>query len=526
MAHDLTLIVKGNVITMVNSRPRAEAIGVKDGKIVSVGPASEVEKGAGKSTQLLDLKDKTILPGFIDSHTHPIQTGMARLGVELSSVKSVAETLEKITQRAKITPPDKLIFCPGYNRFMVEEKRFPSKEELDAISTRHPIVVQHFDAHFCMLNSPALKLLGFSADMEGVVTDSSRELTGLVEDPASGHIIEEIESSSNDDEIMEIMMAVAREALEAGITTIHAKEPIKNAELIQKNKDRLPVRTRPMLFFIPIFKDEGVLDQVINSNAFGERACVAIIGDGSVDARTGALFEPYTDDPTALGMLYYSDDELYRFVEKAHLAGLQVSIHAESDRSIEQAISTYEKVLEKHPRKDHRHRIEHFEMPIWDHIKRVARAGVVLAMQPMFIPVGGGPNLEYYRALFGEERIKRYQPLRSILNECILVSGGSDSPITRMNPLGGIQVCLTHPIKEQRIELYEALKIFTINGAKIGFEEKLKGSIEEGKLADFVVLSEDPNRVPHDKIGNIGVEMTIVGGKVVYKREADTAHSH
>jgi predicted amidohydrolase YtcJ len=112
------------------------------------------------------------------------------------------------------------------------------------------------------------------------------------------------------------------------------------------------------------------------------------------------------------------------------------------------------------------------------------------------------------------------------LNECILVSGGSDSPITRMNPLGGIQVCLTHPIKEQRIELYEALKIFTINGAKIGFEEKLKGSIEEGKLADFVVLSEDPNRVPHDKIGNIGVEMTIVGGKVVYKREADTAHSH
>jgi predicted amidohydrolase YtcJ len=517
MAQDLALIIKGNVITMANSRPRAEAIGVKDGKIVSVGSAGEVEKNAGKSTQLLDLKDKTILPGFIDSHTHPIQTGMARLGVELSSVKSVAETLEKITQRAKRTPPDKLIFCPGYNRFMVKEKRFPSKEELDAISTRHPIVVQHFDAHFCMLNSPALKLLGFSAGQEGVATDSRGEPTGLVEDPASAHIIVEIEGSSNDDDIIEAVMVVAREALEVGITTVHAKESIKNAKLILKNKERLPVRTRPMLFFLPLFKDEGVLDQVINSDTFGEGDCVAVIADGSVDAHTGAMFEPYSDEPTALGMLYYSDEEMYRFVEKAHLAGLQVSIHAESDRSIEQALSTYEKVLEKYPRKDHRHRIEHFEMPIGDHIKRVAQAGVVLAMQPMFLTVGGS-NLKYYRGLFGEERIKRCHPFRSILNEGILVSGGSDSPVTRMNPLGGIQACVTHPIKEQRIELYEALKIFTINGAKIGFEEELKGSIEEGKLADFVVLSEDPNRVSHDKIGDIGVEMTIVGGKVVYKR--------
>jgi hypothetical protein len=322
---------------------------------------------------------------------------------------------------------------------------------------------------------------------------------------------------------MEAIMAVAREALEVGITTIHTKEAVKNAKLIMKNKERLPVRTRPMLFF-PLLKDEGDLDQVINTDAFGERACVAIIGDGSIDAHTGAMFEPYTDDPTTLGMLYYSDDELYRFVEKAHLAGLQVSIHAESDRSIEQAIATYEKVLEKHHRRDHRHRIEHFEMPAWEHIKRAARAGIALAMQPMFITIAGGPNLEYYRTLFGEERIKRFHPFRSILNEGILVSGGSDSPVTRMNPLGGIQACLTHSNKEQRIELYEALKLFTINGAKIGFEEKLKGSIEEGKLADFVVLSEDPHRVAHDKIGSIDVEMTIVGGKVVYKR-GDTAHS-
>jgi predicted amidohydrolase YtcJ len=215
----------------------------------------------------------------------------------------------------------------------------------------------------------------------------------------------------------------------------------------------------------------------------------------------------------------YSDDELYQFVEKAHKTGLQISIHAESDRSISQVLWAYQKVLEKYPLKDHRHRIEHFEVPTKKLINRVARLGVALAMQPMFIKVCEGPNLDYYRTLLGDLRVKRTHPFRSILDEGILVSGGSDAPVTRMNPLGGIQACVTHPNNEQRIDVYEAIELFTINGAKIGFEEELKGSIEAGKLADFVVLSDDPYRVPHEKIGNIEVDMTIVGGKVVYEKE-------
>jgi predicted amidohydrolase YtcJ len=522
MAHELDLIIKGNVITMANSRPRAEAIGVKDGKIVSVGSSSEVEKSAGKSTQLLDVKDKTILPGFIDSHTHSISTGVDRLGVALSSVKSIAETLKKITQRAKTPTPDKWIFCPGYNRFVVKEKRFPTKKELDAISAGHPIAIQHYDTHFFMLNSLALKLLGLSADMEGVTTDSKGEPTGLVEDPVSTELWYKIVGLADDHERLEAVTAVAREAFEVGITSIHAKENLHDVNLILKNKERLPIRIKPLPFFYPLREED--LDQVIKAGIPGDRVCVATYADGSIEGHTAALFEPYTDEPTALGMLYYSDEELYRFVEKAHLAGLQVSIHAESDRSIEQAIATYEKVLEKYPRQDHRHRIEHFEMPAWEHIKRAAKAGIALAMQPMFITVCEGPDLEYYRTLLGAERVKRTHPFRSILDEGILVSGGSDSPVTRMNPLGGIQACLTHPNKEQRIELHEALKLFTINGAKIGFEEKLKGSIEEGKLADFAVLAEDPHRVAHDNVGSIAVELTIVGGKVVHTK-GNTAHS-
>jgi predicted amidohydrolase YtcJ len=517
MVKNLDLIVKGNVITVDNQKPRAVAIGVKSGKIASVGTASEVEAGTRKATRVLDLKGKTVLPGFIDSHAHPMGTGKNRLGVDLSSVKTVAEALKKIRQRVEKTPPGNLIFCPDYNRLYVVGKRYPTKKELDDVSTRHPIWIQHYDGHFSMVNSLALKMLGFKAGMEGVETDDRDELTGLIQDPASPRPLSSGDNFADEAEAMEALMLVTKEAASVGITTLFAKEGLENAEFIMKNIKKIPVRIHPMVF--PGF-GAATLDDVINSKYLGDHICVCNITDGSVEGRTAALYEPYTDDPTTLGMLYHTDDELYGFVEKVHTAGCQISIHAESDRAIDQVLWAYEKVLEKYPRQDHRHRIEHFEVPTKKQIKRVARLGVALAMQPMFITVCEGPNLDYYRALLGDERVKRTHPFRSILDEGILVSGGSDTPVTKMNPLGGMQACVNHPTKEQRIDVYEAIEMFTVNGAKIGLEEDIKGSIEPGKLADFVVLSDDLYHVHREKIGDIKVEMTIMGGKIVYERKA------
>jgi predicted amidohydrolase YtcJ len=515
MTNNLDLIVKGNIITVVNQKPRAEAIGIKDEKIVSVGTVGGIEAGAGKGTKVLDLTGKAVLPGFIDSHAHPMGTGKNRLGVDLSSVKTVGEALEKIQERVKKTPEGKLVFCPDYNRQRVAEKRYPSRQELDEISTKHPIWIQHFDGHYSQLNSMAIDLLHLEAGMEGVESDSKGELTGLIMDPASAWPLSNGDRLSNDVERMEALKLVTNEAASAGITTLFAKEGLENAEFIMKNVKKLPVHIHPMVF--PGF-GAASLNDVINSKFLGEHICICNLSDGSHEGRTAAMYEPYADDPTTLGMLHHTDEELYKFVEKVHKAGCQISIHAESDRSIDQVLGAYEQVLEKYPRKDHRHRIEHFETVTMKQIKRVARLGVALGMQPMFIPVAEGPNLKYYRSLIGDERVKRTAVYRSILNEEILVSGGSDTPVTRVNPLGGIHVLVNHPLKEQRIDVYEAIEVFTINGAKIGFEEDIKGSIEPGKLADFVVLSDDPYRMPREKIGDIKVEMTIVGGKVVYQR--------
>ncbi len=164
MANGLDLIIKGNIITVVNQKPRAEAIGIKNEKIVSVGTVKEVEEGAGKNTEVLDLKGKTILPGFMDSHAHAMGTGKNRLGVDLSSVKTVKEALEKITGKSKEdTAEGNLVYCPEYNRQHVTEKRYPTRKELDNISTKHPIWIQHYDGHFSQVNSMALNILGYAA---------------------------------------------------------------------------------------------------------------------------------------------------------------------------------------------------------------------------------------------------------------------------------------------------------------------------------------------------------------------------
>jgi hypothetical protein len=439
------------------------------------------------------------------------------MGVDLSSVTSISETLDKVKQRVKTTPAGKWVFCPAYNRLYVKEKRFPTLQELDDISTKHLISIQHVDGHFSQLNTAALNILKLEAGMAGVVTGLDGKPTGLIEDPASGKTLEIIGALTNDTERMAALKLVTEEAASVGITTLFAKEPLESVDFILKNIKNIPVRIRPMI----MGATRGILalEKIMKADFLGDHVCVATAADGSIEAHTAALFEPYTNAPETLGMLVFSDDELYNFVERSHIAGFQISIHAESERCIEQVLWAYEKVLEKYPRKDHRHRIEHYEVPSMRQIKRTARLGVIAAMQPTFIPFCEGPNLEYYRAILGEERLKKANAFRSILDEGIIISGGSDTPVTRMNPLLGIHTCVNHPLKEQRINVYEAIEMFTINGAITGFEENIKGNILPGKLADFVVLSSDLYRVPKEKIKDIKVEMTIVGGKVVYKKE-------
>ncbi|CAB1060067.1 hypothetical protein D1BOALGB6SA_4832 [Olavius sp. associated proteobacterium Delta 1] len=515
MTDFLDMIIEGNILTMSDAQPRVAAVGVSNGMIAIVGDQAEVEKKAGKNTQHLALKDKTVIPGFIETHMHPTEVGNVLLNVDLTAATSISDILQKLEKKKNSTPAGEPILGLNFNYDIVDERRLPTLEELDAVSAAHPIIVLVYDVHSAMLNTPMLKKIGLPQDMAGYVKDDEGLPTGLIEDPAIVLVLQKLQPETESDTIKAVNAAI-KEALSVGITTLHMKEPPGILEAISKNEQSLPIRFRPLV----ISRSPGHEDlaEILQSDTYRARAAIAFFADGAPDSKTAAFFEPYCQDLTNYGMLYYRDDELERLIEKTHRAGYQVSVHTCGTRATEQALNIYQKVLKKYPRWDHRHRIEHFEMPLGHQIRRAVDLELALAMQPMFLYLSGEETFENIRSLLGSDRAKRWKPLRSILDAGGFVAGGSDAPVTKMSPLKGIQACILHPNENQRITLYEALKLFTSNGAHIGFEEDLKGTIEPGKLADFAVLSDNPYSVKPREVGEIKVEMTIVGGNIVYQQ--------
>lgn len=513
MTDFLNLIIEGNILTLSDARPRVAAVGICNGMIAIVGDLADVAKKAGQNTQYLKLKDKTVIPGFIETHMHPFQVGNVLLNVDLAAATSIDDILQKLAAKKGSTAAGDSILGLNFNYDIVHERRLPTRQELDNLSPTHPIMILVYDVHSAMLNTGMLEKLGLPKDTAGVVKDENGVPTGLIEDPAIALVLQQLLPESEND-ILTAVGAAVKEALSAGITTLHMKEPHANLQMIIKNEQRLPIRVKPLV--ISRSPHHIDLSEILQSETYRDRAAVAFFADGAPDSKTAAFFEPYCQDLTNYGMLYYEDDELEHLIETTHRAGFQISVHTCGTRATEQVLNVYRKVLHKYPRPDHRHRIEHFEMPLGDQIKRAVDLKLALAMQPMFLYLSGAATFENIRSLLGRDRAKRWKPFRSILDAGGLVAGGSDAPVTKMSPLKGIQACLQHPNKHERITLYEALKLFTVNAARIGFEEHSKGSIEPGKLADFTVLSDNPYAVQPDQVGQINVEMTIVGGKIVY----------
>jgi len=510
----MDLMIEGNIRTLSNAVPHVEAVGVEHGKIVAAGPAKEVQKAVHKNTEYLDLRGKTIFPGFFDTHMHPINAGKTVLHLDLSNVTSIASMQAKLRQQAKTTLPGETIIAVNFLEYTMAERRVPTCRELDDISIEHPIAIEYYDGHSAIFNSRMFALTNILPGMEGVALDNAGAVTGLVAGPALYPARKKFQPVT-DDRILAYTEAAVQEALKVGITTLHMKDSLANLKVILSREADFPVHIKPLVKVSP--GDIGMLDDILNADILQGRATVCLFADGAPDSRTAAYFEPYLDDLSNYGMLYFTDGELEQAVEKIHRAGFQASIHTCGTRAIEQAVGAYEKVLQNHPRSDHRHRIEHVEMPLKHQIKRAVRAGITFGLQPSFLFYAGDETLQVMTGFLGWDRVQRYKPLRTILDQGGLIAGGSDASVTPMSPLRGIFACVNHPIEKHRITRYEALRLFTVNGAMIGFEENLKGCIEVGKLADFTVLAEDIYQVPREKIGDIEVAMTIVNGKVAYR---------
>jgi len=521
---DLVLI-GGKVLTMNLSQPYAEAIAIKNDKIVKIGKNGEISRWIGKNTKVINLKKRTVVPGFIDTHVHVADFGRLLTWIDLKDVKSIKEVQRKIRKHAQKIPEGKWILGYGWNQNSFIQKRYPNLRDLDEASPDKPVVLYHQSGFMCIVNSKALELAGITkktSDPPGGKIEKDTETgapTGVLLENATD-LVWKIIPEPDEKEIIEAASLACEKIVEAGVTSVHwMVSSATEIPVIQRLRaeNKLPLR---VYIIIPI----NILDHITGLGSctdFGDNLVriggVKIFADGGLVARTAALHEPYSDDQTTKGRLLCTQEEMNALVSKAHKANLQVAIHAMGDQAIETALIAIEKTLMEAPRKNHRHRIEHASVLNEELIQHIKKLAVVVSIQPHFIIT---EFLAWSTAdRLGPTRARWLYPLKTLIKEGIRVSGGSDCPMEPISPFSHIKAAVTRQFfPKERITVDEALRMYTVNAAYASFEENIKGSIEEGKLADLTVISRDPLTVPPSEIDDIEVKMTIVGGKVVYPK--------
>jgi len=516
-------IVGGTLIDGTGRPPvKDSAVVIDDGRIVAVGKRGETVIPAG--AEVIDASGRTVLPGLIDTHTHFLGLGIRMIQfIDLSATASIAEAVELVRTRVAETPRGRWVIGRGWDDSKWEERRYISKEDLDPISPHHPVMLTRVCGHLITLNSKALELAGITRDTPDppggrIDRGPEGEPTGVLRD--ARHLVSKVVPPVTEEIALEGLRRACDHALSLGCTGVHeAGLDAFGVRVYQLALDRglLKVRAFLMIRGDPAIKAASELGV---RTGFGDEmvrlGSAKLIIDGSLGARTAALFEPYEDDPSTKGLLTVKPEELTERVKAAHRIGMQVAVHAIGDRGIEHAINAIAEALREAPRKDHRHRIEHCEVLTAGQIERIRELGIIVSVQPNFVGEWSGPG-GMYEARLGSRRLRGNNPYRLLLDEGIRVAFGSDC--MPFNPLYGLWSAVNHPIRKSRITLEEAVRCYTLDAAYASFEEDMKGSVEPGKLADITILDGDLTETPADQIKDVPVLMTIVGGRILYRKE-------
>ena len=500
----LVLFHNATIHTLDERRPRAEWFLVLGDRFqrVGEGPPPLVQR-------TVDLGGKVVVPGFVDSHAHFFQTGIDALQIDLTGTASLSE----VDDRLKAGAPAGVrtwVFAHGFEEDTLAEDREMTRHDLDAMFKDRAVWVNRVDYHSAVVNSAALRRLEIPAGTPGLVTDSGGQPNGILRAEAYFHAKARVARLYSIEMKEKAVKAAAAACTPHGVTAVHALEGGRvfgdeGVQVVLKKASSVPLD-------VTLFLQEK---NVYLSDRMGFRhlgGCILI--DGSIGSYTAALDVPYEGHPNLKGHLYEHARELNGFVEEAHVAGCQLSFHAIGPRAIELVLDAYERALDRHPRYDHRHRIEHFELATDLQIKRAADLGVVVGMQPAFEHYWGGPNGMYASRL--GDRWHQSNRLAEILDAGIIIAGGSDTNVTPPDPLLGMHAAVNHPNPDQRVSAAQALRMMTLDAAYAGFNEGRHGSISAGKDASFAVLGDDPLKVPRDRIKDVAVLETWYRGRRVH----------
>ncbi len=524
------VIVNGNIHTMDAKRTVATSIAVAGQWIIAIGTDADTKPLIGPKTRVIDAKGRLVLPGFNDAHLHFMETGAQLSSVDLRDARSPEEFVRRIKEFAAKLPKGRWILGGQWDHENWKPNDLPTAALIDAATPDNPVFVNRLDGHMALANSLAMKLASVNKntkDVEGglIVRDAAGNPTGMFKDTAMGYIENKIPDASYDQRL-EAAEAASNFAASLGVTSVQDMSAGTDVGVYQE-LDRLGRLNTRIYGCSPLSDYKRWANTGVRS-AFGSEmlrvGCLKGFADGSLGSTTAWFFEPYLDDPKTSGLprAAIADGSMAKDIIAADKAGLQVNIHAIGDRANATILDFYEDAVKTDGPRDRRFRIEHAQHLRQADIGRFARLKVVASMQPMHIIDDG----RWAWKRLDEKRLKGTYAFRSLLDAGVVLAFGSDSPVASMNALFGIYAAVTRRtlddknpngwIPEQKITVDEAVRGFTYGSAYAEFMEKIKGTLETGKLGDMIVISDDIFKIDPVKIKDTRVMTTIVGGRVVY----------
>jgi predicted amidohydrolase YtcJ len=538
------VLLNGNIYTGDSRRPRVEAIAISGEAIIAVGSKAELQSRIGPKTVTIDLKGQFAMPGFNDAHVHLAQAGFAKLGVDLEGSKSLEEFQQRIRARLREYKRGEWITGRGWDHTLWPDKRFPTRSDLDAVSKDDPMFFARMDGHVAVVNAAALGIA---------------EITKQTPDPPGGHIARDPATGEptgllEEDAAMNLVyrripaprMAQRRRAIEGaladvarhGVTSLQdnsvlaiSDDPITRwenflvyAELRREGK--LTVRITEWLdFTLPLEKLEELRDEGSATDPWLKTGALKAYLDGSLGSRTAALLAPYSDEPSTSGILRVDPEELKRMAIERDRAGFQLAFHAIGDRASRIALDAFAAVRATNGPRDRRDRVEHAQVIAPEDFARFSKLGVIASMQPCHLL----DDERWAAARLGPERSKGAYAWKTFQKDDVKLAFGTDYPVESVNPLRGLYACVTRELPEggpaggwepqEKLSIDDCIRDYTAGSAFAEFEEKRKGTLAPGMLADIVVLPQDITTASPRELLEIQVTMTIAGGRVVYEKK-------
>ena len=538
------VFVNGNVYTVNEKQPRAEAIAVKGDRIVFVGSNANAKRFQGAGTRVIDLHGETVVPGMTDAHYHFIGVGQREMNLNLDGITNLEDFLAKVKERVDRTKPEEWVTGRGWIETFWKPPVFPTRWDLDKISPNNPVFLTRADGHGAVANSAALKIGGVTKESKDpfggqILRDKQTgEPVGMLLDNAQGFVSRHIPAPTQA-EIQQAIILANKRSIELGLTQI--QDPggsYRDVDLYKKlyGEGKLKLRIYKAVYG-PGPEAKRLLSEGPIIEAFGNRfnlRTIKVVSDGALGSRGAALLAPYSDTPDSSGFLRVKEEDLLPMLKEALQKGIQVQTHAIGDYANRFILDEYEKALNAVPKSERkiaepRWRDEHSQIVNPIDIPRFAKLGIIPSMQASHA-IG---DLHFAPSRLGMKRLEGAYAWQSFIKSGVIVPGGSDAPVERGEPMIEFYAAVArkdirgfsgegwHP--EEKVTREQALKMLTIWPAHAAFEENVRGSIEVGKLADLTILSADIMKIPEMEILKTHCVMTVIGGEVVYEAAQGSA---